>query len=821
MFAKLTALVGGYNFPYELQETLPHPWGQWTHYRGVHREDGSVASVFKVSAVDPNDKKLVVARNGVRRLKMLRHPNILAFKDSAEVQEKGATVIYLVTQPVRSLKTVLEELDLQGQHRDEYLAMGILHITNAVSFLNNDCKLIHGNICMDAVVVTDTLDWKLHGFDLLSEHALPPDHCLAHGAWLVGSQYKPAEVNKGGWDVVAQSPPWAVDAWGLGCFMQEAFSRRYLQSVENLRQTDCIPQALLGDYQKLLSSTPSRRLNPAKVAECKFLNNRLVGLVAFLENISVKDLFEKESFFKRLTGVLEAIPSAVLVQKVLPLLSHALEFGGAPPHAISPLLQIGNTLDSHEFNKRVVPTLSKMFASPDRTVRKNLLESIDTYVQNLTMQTIEEQIFVHLQTGFLDSNAYIRELTLKSMLSLGPRMSQKTLNNSVLKHLSKLQVDEEPSIRANTTVLLGNLAGYLGEATCKRVLLNAFTRALKDSFPPAKIAGLRAMVATAQYHSAEDAALRILPAVSPLAVEPVGEVRGATLQVLECFTTKLKEADAQRARDAQAAMHAGMPTDGAAHSSSLAAGAAPALASGSAVLTWAMSSLMSSTGLAVKPGPTPAPPAPGMGSSISSSSISSASLASGSIPRPPTSNGPSPAPQPAARQAPPASSSTPAATDGWGDLDDDFNEDEEYAKQQEEEARARSRLTMRNQTSATTSSNRSSSRAATSAAAKAADGWDDELPDVGVPSTANAHEEGWPSSSVGRTLQGQSSSLSARRQGSSSMGEEGGGTRPAAGSSSQGVKPTKLGIKPKLGVQKLGAQKLGSNKDLPDLGADW
>eukprot|EP00983_Pelagomonas_calceolata_P010583 343042-Pelagomonas_calceolata.AAC.2 len=49
-------------------------------------------------------------------------------------------------------------------------------------------------------------------------------------------------------------------------------------------------------------------------------------------------------------------------------------------------------------------------------------------------------------------------------------------------------------------------------------------------------------------------------------------------------------------RDAQAAMHAGMPTDGAAHSSSLAAGAAPALASGSAVLTWAMSSLMSSTG---------------------------------------------------------------------------------------------------------------------------------------------------------------------------------------------------------------------------------
>ena len=31
------------------------------------------------------------------------------------------------------------------------------------------------------------------------------------------------------------------------------------------RRTDVIPAALLGDYQKLLSSAPTRRLNPSKV----------------------------------------------------------------------------------------------------------------------------------------------------------------------------------------------------------------------------------------------------------------------------------------------------------------------------------------------------------------------------------------------------------------------------------------------------------------------------------------------------------------------------------------------------------------------------
>ena len=54
--------------------------------------------------------------------------------------------------------------------------------------------------------------------------------------------------------------------------------------------------------------------------------------------------------------------------------------------------------------------------------------------------TIENQIYPQAATGFADSNAYLRELTLKSMLILAPKLSQKTLNQSLLKHLAKLQV---------------------------------------------------------------------------------------------------------------------------------------------------------------------------------------------------------------------------------------------------------------------------------------------------------------------------------------------------------------------------------------------
>jgi hypothetical protein len=41
-------------------------------------------------------------------------------------------------------------------------------------------------------------------------------------------------------------------------------------------------------------------------------------------------------------------------------------------------------LEGEEFVKRVVPSLSRLFASSDRSLRRNLLEALDTYAPHLT-----------------------------------------------------------------------------------------------------------------------------------------------------------------------------------------------------------------------------------------------------------------------------------------------------------------------------------------------------------------------------------------------------------------------------------------------------
>jgi SCY1-like protein 1 len=64
--------VGGPTLNYNVEEPpYERAWGQWTHHRGTSKEDGSAVSIFKFTSADPNDRRLALARNGIRRLKMV------------------------------------------------------------------------------------------------------------------------------------------------------------------------------------------------------------------------------------------------------------------------------------------------------------------------------------------------------------------------------------------------------------------------------------------------------------------------------------------------------------------------------------------------------------------------------------------------------------------------------------------------------------------------------------------------------------------------------------------------------------------------------
>ncbi|KAK6155995.1 hypothetical protein DH2020_010243 [Rehmannia glutinosa] len=655
-------------------------------------DDGAAVSIFSLSGSNANDGHLVAGRNGVKRLRTVRHPNILSFLHSTEAEvldgSSAKVTIYIVTEPVMPLSEKIKELGLEGSQRDEYYAWGLHRIAKAVSFLNNDCKLVHGNVCTASVVVTQTLDWKLHAFDVLSE--FDGNNEASTGPMLDIPWLLCRDENCFGLCVLKFDK--------LSCLIYELFSGLKLSRQEELRNTAGIPKSLLQDYQRLLSSMPSRRLNPSKLLEnsvviwspkhhdgqpfdshenlslydefgredmlrfasdvsTEYFQNKLVETIQFMEILNLKDSVEKDNFFRKLPNLADQLPRQIVQKKLLPLLASALEFGSATAPALTALLKMGSWLSAEEYGVKVLPTIVKLFASNDRAIRVGLLQHIDQYGESLSAQIVDEQVYPHVSNGFSDTSAFLRELTLKSMLVLAPK------------------VDEEPAIRTNTTILLGNIASYLNEGTRKRVLINAFTvRALRDTFSPARGAGIMALCATSSYYDTTEIATRILPNVVVLTIDPdsvattafchcslssvlCSDVRSKAFQAVEQFLQLVKQYHEKTTTgDATGAVGSGISS----------------IPGNASLLGWAMSSLTMKGKPSEQSNLTSSSTSAPLASSISNASsvIEDANLAPVRVnSRTDLTDLADPLPPP-----------SPTSTDGWGELENGIHGEQDNDK---------------------------------------------------------------------------------------------------------------------------------------------
>lgn len=82
----------------------------------------------------------------------------------------------------------------------------------------------------------------------------------------------------------------------------------------------------------------------------------------------------------------------------------------------------------------------------------------------------EENLIKRIQvTGFTDIAPLVREQTVKSILVLVTKLSERTINGDLLKYLAKTANDAEPGIRTNTTVCLGKIAKYIGQSVSDQI----------------------------------------------------------------------------------------------------------------------------------------------------------------------------------------------------------------------------------------------------------------------------------------------------------------------------------------------------------------
>lgn len=110
------------------------------------------------------------------------------------------------------------------------------------------------------------------------------------------------QVARGMWSSLSNAPVHGIDAWALGCLIYAVHAGSF-NSPEELRNINKLPKGLHPFYQQLLGSNPENRARCSDLPEFDYFKKaKFVDLNLFLDNLAIKDAFEKEAFLKRLPG---------------------------------------------------------------------------------------------------------------------------------------------------------------------------------------------------------------------------------------------------------------------------------------------------------------------------------------------------------------------------------------------------------------------------------------------------------------------------------------------------------------------------------------
>jgi len=246
-------------------------------------------------------------------------------------------------------------------------------------------------------------------------------------------------------------------------------------------------------------------------------------------------------FHSQLDDLSDDFPEDFFKMKILPELLKSVEFGGGGPRVFGVVMKISKKLSDDEYESKITPVVVRLFSSPDRAIRVCLLDNLPLMMDHLPQKLVNDKIFPQMVTGFTDTAPVVREQTVKAVLSIVPKLSDRTINGELLRHLAKTANDEQPGIRTNTTICLGKIARNLGSSTRTKVLVAAFTRSLRDPFVHARNASLLALTATADLFSEEECATKLLPCLPPSLVDREKVVRDSANKAMDIYLQRVRK----------------------------------------------------------------------------------------------------------------------------------------------------------------------------------------------------------------------------------------------------------------------------------------
>ena len=591
--------------PFSVDEQVgaPHDHNGWALHKGKSKDTsdgGREVSVFvgkkptlSKTPIDrryPQKTQLEPALHHYDYCRKLRHPHILKVYATLDTDNPSAASVggnagsspsnqqsqtqqsassskgsngdlIIVTEPCIPLSEWLLGASASGQPTSDQLAWGLECVVEGLAFLHTSAKVAHGCISPQSLYVTLSGDVKLWNFSLVtpvgpntSTSAGGPDgHFLEWEGVCCPESYKSPERMEQRWDAISNTGGiHAMDSYSLGALIGDYWYRNASTNANN------VPQTLKKAVQRLTTTNIKMRPRLQPLLKCPVFDTQYKKMQRSLLELPAQPIEQKIIFWQNLGQQLQQqsglIPTDVAKYKILPMIIATILATCSNENMLSQDLYRREVLamltslfyieehyqDPEKVGTELAPIVAKLFTVPDRGVRSILLNSVAFLTKKLDKNALNSSVFEPLCSGFNDSSPVLREMTLKATQTLVPSLSAPNLEK-LSRYLVRLQSDAETSLRTNAVMFIAKIAPHLSDVSRDKMLLSAYARSLKDPFSPCRLSALQSLMESKPLFSKQDLAVKVMPCVMPLLLDPIKDVREEAFRVVHNFLKEIQE----------------------------------------------------------------------------------------------------------------------------------------------------------------------------------------------------------------------------------------------------------------------------------------
>ncbi|KAF5295088.1 hypothetical protein FQA39_LY13239 [Lamprigera yunnana] len=546
----------------------------WKIYKGYKRSTKQEASIFvlekrQLDKYNKSDKEMVLEslRRGIVQLTKIRHPRILIVQHPLEDSRES---LAFATEPVfASLANILGETKNMPQpanlsdykFHDIEIKYGLLQLGEGLTFLHNDVKLLHRNICLESVIINQQGSWKIFGFDFCVHNNGSPNQTMypfVHYDFTFPPVMQPNLEYIAPEYILTETHTLVSDLFSLGMLAYVLYSinhqslvpvkdhQQYRNRAQKLKSltTDklqCLPNNLKDFVKMLLNVSPDVRPDAHQFVKIPFFEDVGVKTLIYLDSLLQWDNLQKSQFYKGLPEALTRLPHRVKVQQVLPCLVRDLAQSAMVPFVLPNILDIAQHCTKEEYIKKILPHLkSVMKLINPIQILLIFLQRMELLLKLTPAEDIQQHVLPMLYRGLDGDTPQVHELCLSVLPTFAGLLDHSNVKNSLLPRIKKLCLSTSTlSVRVNCLLCIGKLL----ESLDKWLVIDEVLPFLPQipSREPAVIMGILGIYKLATTHkklgiSKEIIATRVLPFLIPLCIE-----NGLTLPQFNALVNLVKK----------------------------------------------------------------------------------------------------------------------------------------------------------------------------------------------------------------------------------------------------------------------------------------